>query len=433
MRLTRHLTVGMLGLGIVGREVFRLLQDRVIMERLAGVPVTLARVAVADPAKPRDFTVPRGLLASHARDVVRAPEIDIVVEVMGGISPARQYVLAALRAGKSVVTANKKLLAVHGDELLAAAEAAGVELRFEGSVGAGIPLIKPIRESLAAAGIHSITGILNGTTNFILTRMAEGGMTFGDALSEAQRRGFAEADPREDIEGHDPAAKLAILASVAFDARILLGDVYREGITRITPLDFEYARELGYTIKLLAIGREHEGAVEVRVHPALIPIGHPLARVADEFNAVMVEGPRLGQVVFSGRGAGGGPTAVAVAGDVIDIARRLQAGAPRALSRAGRVARPVRSIEEVTLPYYLSLQVTDRPGVFARVAGVFGEEQVSIASIVQKSRGPVADVVLVTHDAPERSVRRVLARLRRMGVVKAISNVIRVESPPVGP
>ncbi len=301
----RALRVGLLGLGTVGGEVVRLLQDEAFVAQRAGLPVTLAGIAVADSRKAREVSVPPGLLTTEAAALVASPDIDVVVEVIGGLAPAREYVVQALRSGKHVVTANKQLLASHAAELIAEADQAGMELRFEASVGAGIPLIKPIRESLAAAGIHAITGILNGTTNYILTRMADDGRTLAEALREARRHGFAEPDPTDDVEGHDSAAKLAILASVAFRTRVTSDDVYREGIGRITARDFEYARELGFTIKLLAIGRDRNGEVEARVHPALIPSGHPLARVADEFNAVMLEAPGLGQVVFSGRGAGG--------------------------------------------------------------------------------------------------------------------------------
>ncbi|MGH2361067.1 MAG: homoserine dehydrogenase, partial [bacterium] len=306
------------------------------------------------------------------------------------------------------------------------AHAGGTALHCEGSVGGGIPLFKPIQESLAAGRIHAITAILNGTTNFILTRMARDGWAFDEALSAARQRGFAESDPTDDIEGHDAAAKLAILSMIAFDAALTARDVYREGIARITARDFGYARELGFTIKLLAIARDRNGEVEARVHPALIPEDHPLATVPDEYNAVLVAGTDLGPVVFSGRGAGGPTTAVAVVGDVIDIVRNMRSGVPA--RTAVLVPRRVRPIEQTLLPFYLNLQVTDRPGVFAKVAGVFGEAQVSIASIVQKSRGAVADVVLVTHDAPGSSVQQVLERLRGLDAVKAVNNVIRVEA-----
>ncbi len=417
--------VGLLGLGTVGAEVYRLLQDHETLTRAVGRPVVVKRVAVARANQPRQ--VPAHLLTADGWDVVTSPEVDIVIEVIGGLEPARGYLLRALAAGKSVVTANKALLAAHGPDLFAAAQASGAHLHFEGSVGGGIPLIKPISESLAAARLHAITAILNGTTNFILTRMAHEGWSFDDALAEARRRGFAEADPTNDIDGHDAAAKLAILASVAFHCYITGADVYREGIRRITPRDFAYARELGYGIKLLAIARKHNGEVEARVHPALVPLDHPLGQVPDEFNAVLVEGANVGRIVFSGRGAGGAPTAAAVVGDVLTVARNLVAGV-RGRSPIGTpVPTRVRSMEEVVVPYYLSLQVIDRPGVFARVAATFGEEQVSIASIVQKSRSEVADAILVTHDAPGRAVRRVQERLRALDVVRAISNVIRVE------
>jgi len=417
--------IGLLGLGTVGSEVYRLLQDTDVLTRAVGRPLVVKRVAVTHADRPRP--VPAHLLTTDGWQMVNDPEVDIVVEVMGGLEPARGYMLRALEAGKSVVTANKAVLAAHGPELYAQVQTSGGHLLFEASVGGGIPLIKPISESLAAARLTAIAAILNGTTNFILTRMAHDGWSFDAALAEAQRRGFAEADPTNDVDGHDAAAKLAILASVAFHCQITGDDVFREGVRNITPRDFAYAKELGYGIKLLAIARKHNGDVEARVHPALVPLDHPLAQVPDEFNAVLVEGVNVGRVVFSGRGAGGTPTATAVIGDIITVAQDLVAGV-RGRSPIGTpVPARVRPIEDVAVPYYLSLQVVDRPGVFARVATVIGEEGVSLASIVQKSRSEIADAILVTHDAPGRAVQRVLARLRALDVVKAITNVIRVQ------
>lgn len=417
--------IGLLGLGTVGSEVYRLLQDHDALTRAVGRPLVVKRVAVARADRPRP--VPANLLTTDGWQVVNDADVDIVVELMGGLEPARGYILRALVAGKSVVTANKAVLAAHGPELYAQVQSSGGHLRFEASVGGGIPLIKPISESLAAARLTAIAAILNGTTNFILTRMAQDGWSFADALAEAQRRGFAEADPTNDLDGHDAAAKLAILASVAFHCQITSNDVFREGVRSITPRDFAYAKELGYGIKLLAIARKHNGDVEARVHPALVPLDHPLAQVPDEYNAVLVEGVNVGRVVFSGLGAGGTPTATAVIGDIITVAKDLVAGVQGRSPIGTPVPARVRPIEDVAVPYYLSLQVVDRPGVFARVATVIGEEQVSIASIVQKSRTEIADAILVTHDAPGRAVQRVLARLRALDVVKAIPNVIRVQ------
>jgi homoserine dehydrogenase len=426
--VTRALSIGLLGLGTVGRHVYRLLGDGETIAGRAGGPLEIRRIVVADLGKDRGGAAPRHLLSDDPHAVVQAPDIDIVVEVMGGLDPAGRAIRDALAAGKPVVTANKQLMASSGGELLALAERSGVDLCFEGSVGAGIPLIKPIRESLAGARLRAVTGILNGTTNFILTRMAVEGRTYADALAEAQRLGFAEADPTEDLDGRDSAAKLAILASAAFNVNLRVGDVFREGIERITLKDLAYARELGFAIKLLAIARTVGEEVEARVHPALLPLDHPLAQVADEFNAVHVESEDLGPVVFTGRGAGGAPTAAAVVGDIIDVARNLRLGVGGRSRAAAPRAPRIRPMEEVVLPYYISLQLTDRPGVFARVATVFGEEAVSIASIVQKSRGEVADAVFVTHDAAERGVRRVLERLRSLDVVKALVNSVRVEA-----
>ncbi|MBI4277898.1 MAG: homoserine dehydrogenase, partial [Armatimonadetes bacterium] len=385
------------------------------------------RVAVAHPDKPRAVPVDRALLTGDAWEVVTDPRIDVVVEVMGGIEPARSYVLRALEQRKSVVTANKQLMANRGRELLDAAEAAGVDLCFEASVGGGIPLIRPIKEGLAANRIVEVTGILNGTTNYILTRMTREGWTFSEALSEAQARGFAEQDPTDDVEGHDAAAKLAILASVCFNTRVTASDVPREGISRISPRDVEYARELGYVIKLLAIGRQVDGQVEVRVHPAMIPTSHPLAAVTDEYNAVLVRGDAVGEVMFYGRGAGGGPTASAIIADLVDVGRNRRLGAAGRLGCTCYRSTPIRDPDLSEACFYLGLQAADQPGVFARIAAVFGEEGVSIASIVQKSRGEVADIVLVTHRTQEARMRRVLPRLRELAVLKEVSSVIRVE------
>ena len=419
--------VGLLGLGTVGAAVADLLvgrQEEIALR--AGVPIHLRRAAVAHPERPRAVALPDGVLVGDAHAVIDDTAVDVVVEVMGGIEPARTHILAALARGKAVVTANKQLMSTRGDELRAAAASARVDLFFEGSVAGGIPVIKTIQEALAANRIHQVMGIVNGTTNFILTRMSHEGIGFGEALAAAQHLGYAEADPTEDIDGHDAAAKLAILASVAFNSRVSSADVYREGISGVTPQIIAYARDLGYVVKLLAIARHADGAIEARVHPALLPASHPLAAVVDELNAVLIEGDPVGLVVLEGRGAGGGPTASAVVGDLIDAARNLGAGARGRLGFAASHRYPIREMSEVILSYCVSLEVADKPGVFARVAAAFGDEQVSIASIAQKSRGVTADVVLVTHDAPEAAMMRVLARLRALDVVAAVHAILRI-------
>jgi len=352
--------------------------------------------------------------------------VDAVAEVMGGIEPARALLLDAIERGKSVVTANKQLIARHGPELFAAAGRAGVDLRLEASVGGGLPVIQPLKESLAANRIVELAGILNGTTNYILTKMAEQGWDFAQALEDAQRRGFAEADPTEDLDGHDAAAKLAILATIAFHAPVRVDDVFREGIRRISPQDIAFARELGFAVKLLAIARDHEGRIEAHVHPALLPLDHPLAAIRNELNAVFVRGDFAGEVMTVGRGAGGEPTASAVVADLIDVARNRRTGAHGRVGWGALEPRPLRPMEETASPFYLLMQVTDRPGVFARIAAIFGEEGVSIGSIVQKSRGETADIVMVTHTALEAQMRRVLSRIEGLGVLRSVRNVIRV-------
>lgn len=427
MVMKHECRVGLLGMGTVGGAVARLLLDGGggIAQR-AGLPIVLHRVAVAHPDRPRAFRVPEGLLVGDARAVIDDPAVDVVVEVMGGIEPARTYIARALAAGKSVVTANKQVMSSRGDELLAAAARAQVDLFFEASVAGGIPVVKTIVESLAANTISQIMGILNGTTNYILTRMADDGVGFAEALVAAQQRGFAERDPTDDVDGHDAAAKLAILASVAFASRVAGEDVYREGISGMTQREIAYARDLGYVVKLLAIAQDRDGAIEARVHPGLLPVGHPLAGVRDEFNAVMIVGDPVGPVVMEGRGAGGGATASAVVGDVIDAARNRRRKAGGRIGYQDRARRSIREITEITMPFCIVLEVVDRPGVFAQVAAAFGDEEVSIASIVQKSRGMTADVVLVTHAAPEAALQRVLRRLRALAVVASVHAVLRI-------
>ncbi len=422
-----ELRVGLLGCGTVGSAVVRLLRTNgAEIRRRAGVALRLVRVAVAHPDRSRGLLFDPGVLTPSAAEVVADPQVDAVAEVMGGLEPARRLLLDALERGKSVVTANKQLIARHGPELFAAAARAGADLRLEASVGGGLPVIQPLKESLAANRILEVAGILNGTTNYILTKMADEGWEFGRALEDAQRRGFAEADPTDDVDGHDAAAKLAILATIAFHTPVRADDVYREGIRRISPQDIAFARELGFAVKLLALAREQDGRVEARVHPAFLPLDHPLASVRNELNAVFVRGDFAGEVMTVGRGAGGEPTASAVVADLIDVARNRRAGAHGRVGWTALEPRPLRPIEETASPFYLLMQVADRPGVFARIAAIFGEEGVSIASIVQKSRGPTADIIMVTHAALEAQMRRVLGRVERLDVLRTVRNVVRV-------
>src|SRR6266511_364196 len=316
--------VGLLGCGNVGGSLVRLVDEHAdLLVARTGVPIEVAAVAVRDPAKPRDVKLPAELFTADAESVVRDPATQVVVEVMGGIEPARTLITEALEAGKPVVTANKELIAHHGPELFATAAHAGVDLLFEASVAGGIPLMRPLRESLAGDRIRRVTGIVNGTTNYILTRMTEEGSSFDDALAEAQALGYAERDPTADIQGDDAAAKAAIIASIAFGARVVADDVYREGIAQITAHDIASAHDLGYVVKLLAVAEELDGEVAVRVHPAMIPVHHPLAAVRGSFNALFIEGDAVGELMLYGRGAGGGPSASAVLGDLIDAAKNL--------------------------------------------------------------------------------------------------------------
>ena len=373
-------------------------------------------------SKDRGVTLPGGVLTADAAAVVDDPAVDIVVEVIGGIEPARSLILAALQHGKPVVTANKELLANVGAELFEAAERAGVDLLFEASVAGGIPLIRPLRESLAGEKIRRVTGIVNGTTNFILTRMSEEGSSFSDALAEAQSLGYAERDPTADVEGFDAAAKAAILASIAFGAKVVAGDVYREGIAQITASDITAARDLGYVVKLLAVAEEIDGSIAVRVHPAMIPSHHPLASVRGSFNAVFIEGAAVGELMLYGRGAGGGPTAVAVLGDLVDAAKNLRSGAKGATF--GTLTRiPIHPIDEVESQFYVTVDVADRPGVLSAIAGVFGKHDVSIQSMQQAGRGAEAHLIFVTHLAREADLRATMHEVGELDAVEQVGSV----------
>jgi homoserine dehydrogenase len=421
-----RLRVGLLGCGNVGGALASLLtEDHDRISARTGLSLELGAIAVRSPSRQRTVTVAEGLLTTDAHAVVDDPSIDIVVEVIGGIEPARTLILAALKSGKPVVTANKELLANCGTELFEAAATAGVDLLFEAAVAGGIPLIRPLRESLAGERIRRVMGIVNGTTNFILSRMSDAGASYHDALAEAQSLGYAERDPTADVEGFDAAAKAAILANVAFGARVVAGDVYRQGISDITVADIAMARRLGFVIKLLAIVEEDDGSIAVRVHPAMLPDTHPLASVRDSFNAVFVEGDAVGQLMFLGRGAGGMPTASAVLGDLLDAAHNRTAGGPgRSLTLR---AIPQRPIDDLTSAYYLTMQVADRPGVLHAVAGILGDHRVSVRSMEQEtSSDDGARLMFITHPALERDVQGCLHDLRRLDVVEGIGGLIRV-------
>jgi homoserine dehydrogenase len=395
-----------------------------IAER-SGVRLEVVGVAVADAARPRPG-IPSSLLTGDAKALVDDPAVHVVVELIGGIDPARSLVEAALGAGKPVVTANKALLATHGAELARAAAAAGVDLLYEAAVAGAIPIIRPLRESLAGEHVRRVMGIVNGTTNFILSTMSESGASYGDALAEAQRLGYAERDPSADVDGHDAAAKAAILASLAFRRDVVDDDVRREGISSIQPVDVAFAARLGYVIKLLAVAERFDGTdeISVRVHPAMLPLTHPLAAVRGAYNAVFVEGDTCGELMLYGRGAGGRPTASAVLGDVIDAAHHLRSGAAARLVPRGRAR--IRPTDDLRCAWYLNIDVLDRPGVLAAVARVFGDHGVSIRSMEQVGLGDEARLIFLTHIAREGDVADTIEGLRALDVVEHVGGVLRV-------
>jgi homoserine dehydrogenase len=425
----RILKVGMLGCGTVGAAVIRLLDEhRDDIAARAGCRLEVAKVAVRDPGRPRDVPLAPAAFVTDPMDVIADPDIDIVCELIGGIEPAGQLVLAAFDRDKPVVTANKELLATRGRELFDASDEKGLDLYFEAAVGGGIPLIRPLKESLTGERLRRILGIVNGTTNFILTKMSDEGRPFAEVLAEAQRLGYAEADPSADVDGHDAAAKCAILASIAFNARVVADDVFREGIARVTTEDIEFARRLGYVIKLLAIAELGEdGRIAARVHPAMIPATHPLAAVRDAFNAVFVEGTKVGELMFYGRGAGGDATAVAVVGDLVTVARNLVAGS-RGVGCTCFHDRTIRPMAEMRGQYYILLRVDDRPGVLAEIASVLGRNEVSIKSVWQEGTGGDAQLVFVTHRATEGAFQRAVGELEGVPAVEEIRSVLRVEA-----
>jgi len=421
--------VGLLGCGNVGAAVVRLLDEHAEdIARRAGCRLEVARVAVRDPSKTRDVGLDPSRFTGDPMAVVEDPEVDIVCELIGGDEPAGSLILAAFERGKPVVTANKELLATRGRELFDASDAKGLDLYFEAAVGGGIPLIRPLKESLTGERVRRVMGIVNGTTNFILTKMADEGRAFVDVLAEAQGLGYAEADPTADVEGHDAAAKCAILASIAFNARVTSTDVFREGIAKVTPEDIEFAGRLGYVVKLLAIAELVEGErIAVRVHPAMIPASHPLAAVRDAYNAVFVEGPHIGELMFYGRGAGGDATATAVVGDLVSVARNLQAGA-RGVGCTCFHERTIRPMSEMEGQYYILTSVEDRPGVLAEIAGVFGGNQVSLKSMWQEGTGDEAHLVFITHRAREGAFQDAVAGIRELPAVREVRSVLRVEA-----
>ena len=424
--MTTQIRLGVLGCGNVGAAFVRLVADQSeSIESRTGLRLVVTQVAVRDVSAERDVDLPRGAFTADAQGVVTDPDVDLVVELIGGIDPARHLIDTALRSGKPVVTANKELLANAGTELFHTADEVGIDLLFEAAVAGGIPVIRALRESLRGEPVTRVMGIINGTTNFILTKMTEEGAEYETALAEAQALGFAESDPTADVEGYDAGAKAAIIATISFGAKVVAGDVYHEGITRISAADIAMARRLGYVVKLLGIAESDDaGSIAVRVHPALVPTHHPLASVRESYNAVFVEGSAVGSLMFYGRGAGGSPTASAVLGDVIDGAVNLVKGTHGSLGSFA--AATILPIDETFAEYLLSMDVADRPGVLHAVTGVFARNGVSIRAAEQEGNGPDARLVFITHVAQEKAVQATVRELRDLDVVLSVGGVLRV-------
>lgn len=431
----KEIKIGLLGFGTVGTGVVKLLTgNRLLIEEKLGARLILKRVADLDITTDRGVALPAGVLTNDADEVLADPEIAVVIELIGGYEPARRFVLKAIENGKHVVTANKALLALHGPEIYAAAAAKGVEVLFEAAVGGGIPVLSAIKGNLAANNFATVLGILNGTCNYILTRMTHEGADFADVLKTAQELGYAEADPTFDIEGTDTAHKLSLLLSLCFGTRIEFKDIHTEGITSISALDINFAREFGYKIKLLAIGKRDGARIEARVHPTMVPVNYPLADVDGAFNAIRLTGDFVGSVMLYGRGAGMEPTASAIVGDVIDAARNLVAGIGRRCAPLGYLDDHMKSLAikpmgEITSKYYLRFSVLDKPGVLAKIAGALGKSNISIESMIQTARkaGEPVPIVIMTHEAREMDIRKALVEIDGFDLITEKSNLIRIE------
>ena len=425
----RTISIGILGCGVVGSGTIRTLQESAdAIQRQLGVRLEVKRVCVRDASKSRAVDFPRSGFTTNPAEVLDDPEIQIVAELIGGVHPAKDYILRALANGKHVVTANKELIAKDGHEALTEAARRKLDFFFEGAVAGGIPIIRALKVSLAANQVQSLMGIVNGTTNYILTQMTQHGQGFADALAEAQAKGYAEQDPTDDVDGFDAAYKLTILASIAFQSRVHLDNVYREGIRGVTARDIAYAKELGYVIKLVAVAKERERGLELRVHPAMLPVTHPLASVNDVFNAILVNGSAAGEVMFYGRGAGSMPTGSSVAADIMEVARGIVFGG------SGRVActcfheKATLPMEDVETNYYVRTLTDERPGVLAAIATVFGNNGVSLEAVLQKqNHDDSAEIVWITHRAREGAIRAAVQAIDALPVVREIGNWIRVE------
>ena len=429
----KSINVGIIGFGTVGTGTARILIENAdIIRRRLGAPVVLKKISDLDVKRDRGIKLTGVQLTTKAQEIFIDPEIDVVVELIGGYKPAKDFILEAIKNKKHVVTANKALLAVHGEEIYAAAEQAGVTVGFEASVAGGIPILAAVKNGLAANNIKSIYGIVNGTCNYILTLMTNEGRKFDEVLKEAQAKGYAEADPTFDIEGIDSAHKLAVLAMLAYGTPVKFDDIHTEGISKITPLDIDFAKDLGYKIKLLAITKMVDGEIEARVHPTMLPEEYPIASVDGVFNALSIVGDAVGSTMFYGRGAGDMPTGSAVVSDIIDIGRDILAGCtdrtPVVAFRERRLLK-IRKMEDITSCYYLRFSAIDKPGVLSRITGVLGKNNISISSMIQKGRkvDEAVPIVMMTHDAIERDVRKALDEINKMDCVAGATIVIRVE------
>jgi homoserine dehydrogenase len=433
-KMRKHgVSVGIIGLGTVGAGVIHILSKKSrALDRRLGFPVVIGRVADIDVRRKKKFRLPGNLFVADAEEVINDPDIDIVVELIGGIRPAREYILKAIKRGKHVVTANKLLLATRGMEIFEAARLNNVEIGFEAAVAGGIPIIKILRESLIGNSISGIYGIINGTSNYILTKMTEEGVDFSTALKEAQALGYAEADPTFDVEGVDSAHKLALLASLSFGIPLSFKKVFTEGITRITPLDITFASELGYKIKLLSITKLTDGEIELRVHPTMIPKEHLISSVSGVFNAVYVEGDAVGSALYYGKGAGEMPTGSAVVSDIVDIARDIKTGTVNRIRGIGmpkESSLQIKDMKDVRSRYYLRMSAVEKPGVLSKISGILGCNNISIRSVIQKGRDRerVVPVVMMTHEAREKDMIRALKEINKLTLVSGKVMFIRVE------